>query len=206
MLTKFNWPFISMYNGITNTICSCECMSNISFCLLAGEDYNIINFPGIGANRLPNNVINYKGGTNMDASHSFTFSTIADSDDTEPPECFYINIIAIRTVSILTLRIKVIICGGMYVYLSVCVFLPFCLSVCQFIFLSVHLSVCLSVCLSIRLSVCLCVCPSVCLSVRLSLRLSVHLSVHSSVHLPIRSSLHLGARLPACLYALVWLL
>ena len=100
----------------------------------------MINFPGIGANRLANNVINYRGGINMDASRSFTFSTIADSDDTEPPETFFINVIAMRTASILTPRIEVTICGGMSVCLSVC------LSVRLFIYLSLCLPVCLPVC------------------------------------------------------------
>ena len=108
------------YNIYLYYILVCMYVKYFSLCLLAGVDYNMINFPGIGANRLPNNVINYRGGTNMDASHSFTFSTIADSDDTEPSETFFINVIAMRTVSILTPRIEVTICGRKYIRLSVC--------------------------------------------------------------------------------------
>ena len=115
----------------------------------------MIYFLGIGANRLANNVINYRGGLNMDESHSFTFSTIADSDDMESPETFFINVIAMRTASILTPRIKVTICGGM------CVCLSLCLSVGQ----SVYLSVCLSVCLSVHPSNYQSICLSACLSI-----------------------------------------
>ena len=71
----------------------------------------------------------------MDESHSFTFSTIADSDDTDPPETFFINVVAIRTASILTPRIEVTICGGMCICLLVC--LSVSLSVCLFNYPSV---------------------------------------------------------------------
>ena len=71
------------------------------------------------------------------------------------------------------------------VYLSICLDLFICLSVylSRSGYLSICLSVYLSICLSVYLSICLSVYLSICLSVYLSICLSVHLSMHQHIYL-----------------------
>ena len=60
----------------------------------------------------PNNVLNYRGGARQDAVASFDIQTLADSDDTEPPETFYVNVSPVRTAIVNTPRVQITICGG----------------------------------------------------------------------------------------------
>ena len=45
---------------------------------------------------------------------SFDIQTLADSDDTEPPETFYVNVSPVRTAIVNTPRLEITICGGSY--------------------------------------------------------------------------------------------
>ena len=59
-----------------------------------------------------NNVLNYRGGARQDAVRSFDIQIVADSDDTEPPETFFVNVSPVRTAIINTPRVEITICGG----------------------------------------------------------------------------------------------
>ena len=60
----------------------------------------------------PNNVLNYRGGTNQDTVRSFSIQTLADSDDAEPLETFYVNVSPVRTAIVNTPQVQITICGG----------------------------------------------------------------------------------------------
>ena len=95
----------------------CVCMVCLKSCMLyimhlsAGEDYDSIDFEGIGGNNLDRNVINYKGGDQQTVSQSFTVTIRSDSDE-EPPEDFFVLVSPVRTTVVLTPRVSVTICGG----------------------------------------------------------------------------------------------
>ena len=59
-----------------------------------------------------NNVLNYRGGARQDREITFDVQTVADSDDTEPPETFFVNVSPVRTAIVNTPRVQITICGG----------------------------------------------------------------------------------------------
>ena len=82
---------------------------------ISAPDYTTLNIPENRPSFFPGNVLNYRGGTRRDSAISFDIQTTADSDDTEPPETFFLNVSPVRTAIVLTPRVPITICGGSHV-------------------------------------------------------------------------------------------
>ena len=65
---------------------------------------------------IPRNVLNYRGGNWQDMTLSFDVAISSDSVE-EPAENFFINVMSLRTATVLTPRVTVTMCGGMTNYL-----------------------------------------------------------------------------------------
>ena len=86
---------------------------NVFTHLLAPADYTTLNIPVNRPSFFADNVLNYRGGARQDSVISFDIQTTADSDDTEPPETFFLNVSPVRTAIVLTPPVPITICGGM---------------------------------------------------------------------------------------------
>ena len=82
------------------------------FLFPAPADYTTLAIPENRPNLFPNNVLNYRGGARQDREITFDIQTVADSDDTEPPETFFVTVSPVRTIIVSTPRVEITICGS----------------------------------------------------------------------------------------------